>query len=101
MQLYVGQQLLGHVPLKRNGTDGTRLYRGGQQVGPDTQTCESVVDKYVRCTVGCHKFPSEKKFKVLSCAMNRQGKRSKPLRKECNLLTRLSGRFFFFAHRFR
>ena len=43
-------------------------------MGPDTQTCESVVDKYVRCTVGCHKFTSEKKFKVLGCAMNRQGK---------------------------
>ena len=43
-----GPTTFGSCPTqKKYGTDGTRPYRGGQWVGPDTQTCESVVDKYV------------------------------------------------------
>ena len=39
-----------------------------------TYDAEEKVDIFWGTTAGCHKFPFEEKFKVLGCAMNRQGK---------------------------
>ena len=39
-----------------------------------THDGEEKVDMIMGTTVGCHKFLFEEKFKILSCAVNRQGK---------------------------
>ena len=35
---------------------------------------EERIDVSIYTTTGCHKFPSEEKFRILGYAMNRQGK---------------------------
>ena len=83
MQFYVSRPLLDHVTLDRKfGTDVTRPCWRSKQMGPRTSTLwwtstydsEEKSDMNLGTTSGCCKFPFEDKFKILGCAMNRDGK---------------------------
>ena len=85
MQLHVGRQLLDYVPLQKKLEQILRdLIEEAEtwDVAPKpaslwwTSTYEEEERSEVRfATTGLmNKFPYEEKFKILGCAMNRQGK---------------------------
>ena len=77
----VGRQLLDHVPLPNKfGTDATEVRRWDLAPKPaslwwtSTYEPEEKCDLSIDTTSVCHSFSIEEKFKILGCAVNRQGK---------------------------
>ena len=79
-------------------------------MGPGTQACESwwtstyepeeKCDISIDTTSGCHRFTFEEKFKILGCAMNRQGKArdaTEERMQSANPRTKPFGKIFFYA----
>ena len=50
-----------------------------------TYDSEEKSDMILGISTGCYKFPFEDKFKILGCAVNRQGKRKMRFKSECSL----------------